>query len=220
MKHPTTAEISAAREALVASDPALARAQTQTPAFAWRSRPGGFEGLFRMIVEQQVSVASAAAIWKRVLEGLGGEATVDGVLACEPETLRSFGLSGQKARYGREIALAQAEGRIDLDRLDRLDDAEAVQALTAITGVGRWTAETYLMFCEGRTDLFPGADIALQEAIRWADGLEIRPREKQASARAEIWSPHRGVAAHLLWGWYGSVRRGEIALTDALVSSP
>ena len=220
MQHPSPAEIAVARLALIAADPALAEAHAQTPAFEWRTRPGGFEGLFRMIVEQQVSVASAAAIWKRVLDGLGGEATAKGVLACEPETLRSFGLSGQKARYGREIALAQVEGRIDLDRLAPLDDAEAVAALTAITGVGRWTAETYLMFCEGRTDLFPGADIALQEAIRWADVLEVRPREKAASARAEIWAPHRGVAAHLLWGWYGSVKRGEIALTDAAESRP
>ena len=203
--------LQAAREALAAADPALMQAHEQTPVFEWRTRPGGFEGLFRMIVEQQVSVASAAAIWKRVEDGMG-EMTPQALLAHEVETLRGWGLSGQKARYGREIALAHIEGRIDPAQLRALDDAAAVAALTAIKGVGRWTAEIYLMFCEGRTDLFPGGDIALQEAIRWADLSDTRPNEKQTYARSEIWRPHRSVAAHLLWAWYGGVKRGEIVL--------
>jgi DNA-3-methyladenine glycosylase II len=81
--------------------------------------------------------------------------------------------------------------------------------------VGRWTAETFLMFCEGRLDVFPGGDVALQEAMRWADGLDVRPTEKAAYLRAEAWRPHRAVAAHLLWGWYGMVRRGETAVEAA-----
>ena len=208
---PDAQTLAAAREALVAADPALARAHDQTPVFEWRTRPGGFEGLFRMIVEQQVSVASAAAIWARVETGMG-EMTPEALLAHDPETLRGWGLSGQKARYGREIALAHLDGRINPAHLRTLDDAAAVAALTAIKGVGRWTAEIYLMFCDGRTDLFPGGDIALQEAIRWADRSETRPNEKQTCARAEAWGPHRSVAAHLLWGWYGGVKRGEIVL--------
>ena len=212
---PTSSQIAAARQALAAADPALARAHATTPDFEWRLRPGGYEGLFRMIVEQQVSVAAAASIWARVVAGLDGTVTPGAVLARDVETLRGFGLSGQKATYGREIALAQAEGRIDFDHLERLDDAQAVAALTAIKGVGRWTAETFLMFCEGRLDVFPGGDVALQEAMRWADRVETRPNEKQAYARAELWRPHRGVAAHLLWGWYGGVKRGEIALEEA-----
>lgn len=211
---PTPAEIAAARERLIALDPTLALAHAQTPAFEWRLRPGGYEGLFRMIVEQQVSVASAAAIWKRVVEGLEGEVTPDAVLARDVETLRSFGLSGQKAKYGQEIAHAHAKGLIDFDHLEQLSDEEAIARLTAIKGVGKWTAETFLMFCEGRLDVFPGGDIALQEAMRWADRAVLRPREKEAYARAEIWRPHRGVAAHLLWGWYGAVKRGEIVLED------
>lgn len=211
---PTPAQIAAARDSLAAADPALARAHVQTPAFEWRLRPGGYEGLFRMIVEQQVSVAAAASIWARTVEGLGGEVTAQAVLAHDVETLRTFGLSGQKARYGREIALAQVEGRIDLEHMQTLSDEAAIAALTAIKGVGKWTAETYLMFCEGRLDVFPGGDVALQEAMRWADRADLRPREKQAYARAEIWRPWRGVAAHLLWGWYGGVRRGEIVLED------
>jgi DNA-3-methyladenine glycosylase II len=208
--------IAASREALVALDPLLARVHGQTPAFEWRLRTGGFEGLFRMIVEQQVSVAAAAAIWSRVVRGLDGEVTPQAVLRRDPERLRTFGLSGQKARYGQEIARAQIEGRIDFSHLESLSDDEAITRLVAIKGVGRWTAETFLMFCEGRTDVFPGGDIALQEAMRWVDGATLRPTEKQACARAEIWRPHRSVAAHLLWGWYGAVKRGEVALEGAV----
>ena len=209
---PTPDQIAAARRALTILDPALARAHAQTPAFEWRLRTGGFEGLFRMIVEQQVSVAAAAAIWKRIVEGLNGEITPGAVLAHDPEQLRAFGLSGQKARYGHEIALAHVDGRIDFGHLEQLSDDAAIARLVAIKGVGKWTAETFLMFCEGRTDVFPGGDIALQEAMRWVDGATLRPTEKQACARAEIWRPHRSVAAHLLWGWYGAVKRGEVAL--------
>ena len=210
----TPVEIAAAREALIDLDPALARAHAQTPVFDWRVRKGGFEGLFHMIVDQQVSVASAAAIWARVSTGLDGVVTPERVLATEIDVLRGFGLSIQKATYGHEIARAQVEGRIDFDHLERLSDEEAIARLVAIKGVGKWTAETFLMFCEGRQDVFPGGDIALQEAIRWADGVPLRPTEKQTWARAEIWSPHRSVAAHLLWGWYGAVKRGEVALED------
>lgn len=207
---PTPKDIIAARQALVALDPALMRADAETPPFEWRARTGGFEGLFRMIVEQQVSVVAAAAIWKRVVEGLN-EVTPEAVLAHPAEALRAFGLSGQKARYAHEIARAQTSGDIDFAHLEKLTDQEATARLTAIKGVGLWTAETFLMFCEGRLDVFPAGDIALQEAMRWVDGAAMRPREKEAYRRAERWRPHRGVAAHLLWGWYGMVRRGEVA---------
>lgn len=209
---PTPAWIAAARARLVGLDPALARADAQTPPFEWRLRIGGFEGLFRMIVEQQVSVAAAAAIWGQVVEGLDGEVTPDRLLKRDVDTLRALGLSGQKARYGHEIARAHVEGRIDFDHLERLSDAEAISRLTSIKGVGLWTAETFLMFCEGRQDVFPAGDIALQEAIRWADRATTRPSQKEAYARSEIWRPHRAVAAHLLWGWYGAVKRGDVAL--------
>jgi DNA-3-methyladenine glycosylase II len=209
-------DIEAARRTIVGLDPALARAHAQTPAFGWRRRVGGFEGLFHMIVDQQVSIASAAAIWARVEAGLDGEVTPERVLATSIESLRSFGLSIQKATYGHEIARAHVDRRIDFDHLERLSDEEAIARLVAIKGVGKWTAETFLMFCEGRRDVFPGGDIALQEAMRWADSGTLRPTEKQAYARAEIWRPHRSVAAHLLWGWYGAVKRGEIALEDPL----
>ena len=208
---PTPDDIAAARRALVAADPALVRVDAQTPPLEWRLRVGGFEGLFRMIVEQQVSVASAASVWARLREGMGG-ITPELLLAHDLEQLRGMGLSRQKATYGQGIARAQIAGEIDLEHLANLDDEAAIASLTALKGVGLWTAEAYLMMCEGRLDVFPGGDVALQEAIRWADGAEVRPDQKGAYARAEIWRPYRAVATHLLWAWYTGVKRGEIAL--------
>ncbi len=208
---PTPDDIAAARRALVAADPALVRVDAQTPPLEWRLRVGGFEGLFRMIVEQQVSVASAASVWARLREGMGG-ITPELLLAHDLDQLRGMGLSRQKATYGQGIARAQIAGEIDLEHLANLDDEAAIASLTALKGVGLWTAEAYLMMCEGRLDVFPGGDVALQEAIRWADGAEVRPDQKGAYARAEIWRPYRAVATHLLWAWYTGVKRGEIAL--------
>ncbi len=208
---PTPDDIAAARQALVAADPALVRVDAQTPPLEWRLRVGGFEGLFRMIVEQQVSVASAASVWARLREGMG-DITPELLLAHDLEQLRGMGLSRQKATYGQGIARAQIAGEIDLEHLANLDDEAAIASLTALKGVGLWTAEAYLMMCEGRLDVFPGGDVALQEAIRWADGAEVRPDQKGAYARAEIWRPYRAVATHLLWAWYTGVKRGEIAL--------
>ncbi|WP_292079476.1 MULTISPECIES: DNA-3-methyladenine glycosylase family protein [Brevundimonas] len=208
---PTPDDIAAARQALVAADPALVRVDAQTPPLEWRLRVGGFEGLFRMIVEQQVSVASAASVWARLREGMGG-ITPELLLAHDLDQLRGMGLSRQKATYGQGIARAQIAGEIDLEHLANLDDEAAIASLTALKGVGLWTAEAYLMMCEGRLDVFPGGDVALQEAIRWADGAEVRSDQKGAYARAEIWRPYRAVATHLLWAWYTGVKRGEIAL--------
>ncbi|WP_295165635.1 DNA-3-methyladenine glycosylase 2 family protein [uncultured Brevundimonas sp.] len=208
---PTPDDIAAARRALVAADPALVRVDAQTPPLEWRLRVGGFEGLFRMIVEQQVSVASAASVWARLREGMGG-ITPELLLAHDLDQLRGMGLSRQKATYGQGIARAQIAGEIDLEHLANLDDEAAIASLTALKGVGLWTAEAYLMMCEGRLDVFPGGDVALQEAIRWADGAEERPDQKGAYARAEVWRPYRAVATHLLWAWYTGVKRGEIVL--------
>ena len=180
---PTPEDIARARAALAAADPALARADRATPPLEWRLRAGGFEGLFRMIVEQQVSVASAAAVWARLREGMG-EISPEALLRHDLEQLRGMGLSRQKATYGQGIARAQLAGEIDLEHMATLDDEAAIAALTALKGVGLWTAEAYLMMCEGRLDVFPGGDVALQEAIRWVDGAEVRPDQKQAYARA------------------------------------
>lgn len=196
------------RAALAARDEGLARAHAAAPAISWRRRENGFPGLIWMIVGQQVSTASAAAIWGRVEADLG-VVTPETVLARDVEGMRELGLSLPKARYAVALAESQASGAVDLDALGGLSDAEASEVLLSLKGIGRWTAETYLMFCEGRIDVFPGGDIALQEAMRWADRLDRRPSQDEAYARAEAWGPHRSVAAHLLWAWYGAVRRGE-----------
>lgn len=155
-----------------------------------------------MILEQQVSVVSATAIWNRLEAGLGRVGPEE-VLALDPEVLKGFGLTRQKTRYLRALA----EARIDFEGLRALDDAAATKILTAVMGIGRWTAEAYLMICDGRTDFFPAGDVALQEALRVADGAEVRPTEKALYLRAEAWRPHRGMAAHLLWAYYASLKK-------------
>ena len=206
---PTPDQIRAARAHLAALDPAIAAVEAVTPEFPWRVRERGFAGLLKLMVEQQVSLASAAAIWARVEIGLG-EVSPAAVLAREDVDLQGFGLSRPKVRYARAIAEAHVSGLCDFDGLRHMGDDEAAVALMSIKGIGRWTAETYLMFCEGRLDVFPGGDVALQEAMRWADRTEVRPNEKQAYARAQAWKPYRAVAAHLLWRCYGAVKKGEI----------
>lgn len=210
----TPQELAEAREALARLDPAMAYVHARTPVFDWRVREAGFAGLLRMIVEQQVSVASAASVWARLQAGLG-EITPMALLSQDLEALRGMGLSRQKATYGQGVARAQMEGTIDLEHLSTLDDATAIEALVALKGVGLWTAEAYLLLCEGRTDVFPGGDVALQEAIRWADRAEVRPGTREAYARAERWRPWRGVATHLLWAWYTGVKKGQIVLDTA-----
>jgi DNA-3-methyladenine glycosylase II len=201
--------IAGARAALAARDPALARADAFAPPFAWRLRAGGFAALLKLVVEQQVSLAAAAAIWGRLEAGLG-EVTPQTVLACGEAALRTFGLSGQKVRYALAMAAAEAAGEIDFSGFSALDDDAAIAALLRLKGVGRWTAETYLMFAEGRLDVFPAGDVALQQALRMAEGGAVKPTQDELYRRAEAWRPYRGVAAHLLWGFYGAVRRGEV----------
>jgi DNA-3-methyladenine glycosylase II len=207
---PTDAEIKAARRELAKLDPVLAKADAVVPETSWRVREGGFEGLVHQIVAQQVSIASAAAIWARFKDGLGGALTPAGVLAADDTQMRGFGLSRQKIRYARAIA----EAAPLFAELPGLPDDEAVARLTAITGVGRWTAETYLLFSAGRLDFFPAGDVALQEGYRLLDGSPARPTEKALYALAEAWRPYRGVAALLLWGYYGLMRKRATEATD------
>lgn len=203
-------EMARMRAELARLDPTLARVEASVGPVAWRVREGGFSGLAWMIVGQQVSTASARAIWARVEAGLKGQVTAVAVQARSAEALKAMGLSAPKVRYLQALAAAEVSGQIDFTALERLDDAAAMAALLALSGIGPWTAETYLMFCEGRMDLFPAADVALQEAVRWLDRLDNRPSADQVRVRAEIWQPWRSVAAHLLWAWYGGIKRGEI----------
>jgi DNA-3-methyladenine glycosylase II len=209
---PTDAELYAARAKLSRLDPLMARADAEVRPSTWVVRERGFRGLVRQIVGQQVSVAAADAIRRKMVDGLG-TLSPQTVLAADDTQLRGFGLSIQKIRYIR--AIAEAAGLFE--RLDSLSDEEAVAALVAIKGVGRWTAETYLMFSEGRLDFFPAGDIALQEGFRLLEGSDVRPTEKALYARAEIWKPYRGIAALLLWGYYMQAR-GRATESGAVLS--
>lgn len=181
---------------LAAAEPRFAEALAMTGPLPLRRRPDGFATLFSAIVSQQVSTASAAAIWAR-LEAIGAHAPA-GVAAATDEALRAAGLSRQKIAYGRAIAGAG----LDFAALRGLTDAEVVAALTRIKGVGVWTAEIYAMFSLGRADVFAPGDLALQVAAARLFGLPARPPEKALRTMAEAWSPWRSVAARLLWAFY------------------
>jgi DNA-3-methyladenine glycosylase II len=136
------------------------------------------------------------------------------ILARDDETLRSYGLSRPKVRYVRGLAEAVDAGALDFDQLHAMDDASATAALTALNGVGAWTAQTFLMFCYGRLDMFPAADVALQEAHRAASGAGARPSAADLTELAKAWRPHRSTAAHLLWAYYGVLRGRLSAVSD------
>mgnify|MGYP005838898383 CR=1 FL=1 len=189
-------------QALARREPAFADALARHGVPPPRMRPRGLATLVRAIVAQQVSTAAAAAIWTR-LEVLGDLADPATLLEASPEALRAAGLSRQKIGYVQDLAAHVAGGRLPLHRLPA-DDEEAIALLSAVRGLGRWSAEIYLLFAEGRPDAFPAGDLALQvQAGRlFHDGA--RPSERQLRARAEPWRPYRGAAAMLLWHAYNA----------------
>ena len=170
----------------------------------WAREPG-LPTLVLLILEQQVSLASARAAYDR-LAGRLGELTTEGILRSSDEELRVDGFSRQKARYVRALAAALEDGSLDLDAVATLDDDEARVALVALPGIGPWTAEVYLLSALRRPDTWPVGDIALQEGARLARGLESRPTPDELAAIGEGWRPHRASAARLLWHLYLSER--------------
>lgn len=181
---------------LAAREPRFAQALALTGPLPLRRSADGFRALLSAIVGQQVSVASANAIWAR-MEG-AGLCDAAAMAAADEAALRAVGLSRQKARYGQALARAG----IDFAALRGATDDEVVAVLTQVSGIGRWTAEIYAMFALGRADVFAPGDLALQEAARLLFALEARPSEKVLRAMAEDWSPWRAVAARLLWAYY------------------
>ena len=181
---------------LAAREPLFAQALALTGPLPLRRSADGFRALLSAIVGQQVSVASANAIWAR-MEG-AGLCDAAAMAAADEAALRAVGLSRQKARYGQALARAG----IDFAALRGATDDEVVAVLTQVPGIGRWTAEIYAMFALGRADVFAPGDLALQEAARLLFALEARPSEKVLRAMAEDWSPWRAVAARLLWAYY------------------
>jgi len=202
----TDADVADGAAWLAAQDPALARALEIAGPLPLRRRPDGFAALFNAIIGQQVSTASANAIWRRLEDG--GLTSPTTVISAGADGLRAAGLSRQKIAY----ALALAEAGIDYDALQTVPDAEVIKTLTAVKGIGQWTAEIYAMFALGRADVFAPGDLALQEAARLIFDLPDRPREKALRAMAEDWSPWRAVAARLFFTYY-RVAKGREGIT-------
>ena len=163
-----------------------------------RTGERGYVTLLRAIVGQQVSVASATAIWNRVEAATGGASDPANMARTSAEDLRAAGLSRQKIAYAKSLAEEVLSGRLDFGNLPA-DDEEAIAHLVAVKGIGRWTAEIYLLFAEGRPDVFPAGDLAVQIEIGVIMGLEGKPTEKTVREIAEAWRPHRGAAAVFAW---------------------
>lgn len=168
-----------------------------------RIRPAGYETLLRTIVAQQISTAAAASVWRKLEAMLGDLSDPANILGHDVEALRAAGLSRQKAGYALSLAGHVADGSLPIHALPQ-DDAAAIALLTAVKGLGRWSAEIYLLFAEGRADVFPAGDLAVQiQAGRMLlDGA--RPAERELRAMAEGWAPDRGVAALFLWHCYNA----------------
>ena len=196
-------ELHASLDALAASEPAFARGVQIAGYPEPRIRPRGYATLLRTIVGQQVSVASAASVWRKLEEALGEGAPPEALLATDFDGLRACGLSRQKQGYARSLAQLVSDGALSLDALPE-DDEEAIAELVQIKGIGRWSAEIYLLFAEGRPDIWPAGDLAVQEGVKRLLGLEERPSEKQTRALAEPWRPHRGAAAIFTWHCYNN----------------
>jgi DNA-3-methyladenine glycosylase II len=181
----------------------MARAFARCGVPPLRRRADGFGTLLQAVVGQQVSTASAAAIWARM--EAAGLVVSDAVAAASEEELRAVGLSRPKMRYARGIAGAG----LDFQALRDLPDAEVLARLVALPGIGPWTAEIYALTALGRADVFPPGDLALQEAARMLYGLEARPNAAELRNMALGWSPWRAVAARLLWAWYRAEKSRE-----------
>lgn len=200
----TSDDISAGLEALALIDPRLAAVRAAAGEVPLRRSPPGFASLASIIVSQQVSTASARAIFGR-LEKLLDPLDAAGVLAAGDETFRLAGLSRPKVKALRAIAEA-VRGGLDLDHLETLPPDDAIARLVAVPGIGPWTAEVYLLFAIGHPDIFPARDVALQSAVGHALGMESRPGEKELIRIAESWRPWRGVASRLFWAYYRSMK--------------
>lgn len=201
----TLDHIAAGLDELCALDPRLGRVRQNAGDVPLRLSGPGFASIASIVVSQQVSRASADAIFGR-FQRLVDPLTPRAVLAAGEAAFREAGLSRPKQRTLLALARAVAEDGLDLDHLCGLDAEEAIARLTAIHGVGRWTAEVYLLFSAGHPDIFPARDVALQTAVGHAMGIEPRPGEKALAGIAESWAPWRGVAARLFWAYYRGIR--------------
>jgi DNA-3-methyladenine glycosylase II len=199
----TSSSIKEHVQALAEREPAFARIVERHGIPEPRRSEPGAQTLLRTIVGQQVSVAAARSMWSKLESAYGSPPDLESILKASDEELRVVGISRQKAGYARSLAELVLSGELKLGALP-LDDDEAVALLTKIKGIGRWSAEIYLLFAEGRPDIWPAGDLAVQIEIGRLLGFAERPTEKQVREVAEPWRPYRGAAAILAWHSYNS----------------
>lgn len=183
---------------LARRDPLLGAIERRAGPLPWRRRARGFPGLLQAICGQQISNQAAAAIWRR-LAVIPGAITPEGLLGLADDVLRTAGLSRPKITHARALAEAFASGRLSEAALTAMADEDAIAAIATVRGLGRWSAEIYLLFALERPDIFPAGDLALAAALADLRGLAIRPGEAALRAIAEDWRPWRSLAARLLW---------------------
>jgi DNA-3-methyladenine glycosylase II len=209
--HPPAAA-RAALDSLVLLDADLAGVLTRAGPLPWRTRAPGFPGLLQAIVPQMISNQAAAAIWGR-LRLTPGALDPGGLLALPDDALRAAGLSRPKVVHARALATAFLDGTLDAARLAAMDDETAIAAIASVKGLGRWTAEIYLLFALDRLDVFPAGDIALAAAVAHLKGMAMRPGPVELRTLSEAWRPARSLAARLLWHHWRHVT-GRPALDD------
>ncbi|MDP5103121.1 MAG: DNA-3-methyladenine glycosylase 2 family protein [Erythrobacter sp.] len=192
-------------DAVAAREPRLASALIHVGYPEARIRERGYKTLLRTIVGQQVSVAAAASVWAKLEAEVGADVAPANLLARDFDALRACGLSRQKQGYARSLCEMVAAGELDFGTLPA-DDEEAIALLTRIKGIGRWSAEIYLLFAEGRPDIWPAGDLAVQEGVKRLLNLDERPAEKATRALAEPWAPQRGAMAIFTWHFYSASR--------------
>ncbi|WP_206453029.1 DNA-3-methyladenine glycosylase family protein [Aurantimonas marina] len=210
----TQADIAAALDALRLADGRLHRVIDAAGEVPLRRSAGGLQGLAGIIVAQQVSKASADAIFSRFTREVETDDAA-AILAAPDEAFRRAGLSRPKQRTMLAVAQAVQDGELDFTRVEAASADDAIAELVAVRGIGIWTAECYLLFCAGHPDIFPAGDLALQAALGHAFDHEARPAAAAVALIAERWSPHRSVAARLFWSYYAAVTRRDAAPAPA-----
>lgn len=211
----SAADISAGVHHLVHVCPVTAAMHARNGDPPHRRYPADFSGLARIVVGQQLSIASAAAIWSRCEAALG-RVTAASLAAATADLLTSAGLSRPKVRTMQALAEAVESGLLDLDRLRTAGEDEIHAALTSVSGIGPWTADIYVMFCLGRRDAWAAGDLALQTGVARAFGLGERVSAEETLEIAERWRPWRGVAARLVWADYANLRATRPPLAAAV----
>jgi DNA-3-methyladenine glycosylase II len=199
----SSAELKTHIQALIELEPRFAPVYEQVGVPSLRRNEGGFAALLRAIVGQQLSVAAASSIWQRLVDA--NLITPKTLIQADDDDLRAQGLSRQKIRYVRSLV----DHDIDYQALTTMSDGEVIDTLTAVTGIGRWTAEMYLLFSLGRADILAVDDLAIRVAAMALLELPVRPTPKQLKVATQSWSPYLSAASLLLWAYYGGLKDKE-----------